>query len=67
MLRELLTQKSVDQKNVTDFRYPRGPEHVDSENINLKIRYGSYLYQLFSKRDLKGMATIDLGYSTLDS
>jgi hypothetical protein len=27
------------------------PEHVDSENINLKIGHGSYLYQLFSKRD----------------
>jgi hypothetical protein len=26
-------------------------EHVDSENINLKIGHGSYLYQLFSKRD----------------
>jgi hypothetical protein len=28
------------------------PEHVDSENINLKIGHGSSLYQLFSKSDL---------------
>jgi hypothetical protein len=27
-------------------------EHVESENINLKIGNGSSLYQLFSKRDL---------------
>jgi hypothetical protein len=27
------------------------PEHVESENINLKIGNGSSLYQLFSKRD----------------
>jgi hypothetical protein len=27
------------------------PEHVDTENINLKIGNGSSLYQLFSKRD----------------
>jgi hypothetical protein len=27
------------------------PKHVDSEYINLKIGYGSSLYQLFSKRD----------------
>jgi hypothetical protein len=27
-------------------------EHVDSENIKLKIGYGSSLYQLFSKCDL---------------
>jgi hypothetical protein len=27
-------------------------EHVDSENIQLKIGCGSFLYQLFSKRDL---------------
>jgi hypothetical protein len=26
-------------------------EHVDSENIKLKIGYGSSLYQLFSKRE----------------
>jgi hypothetical protein len=28
------------------------PEHEDSENLTYKIGYGSYLYQLFSKRDL---------------
>jgi hypothetical protein len=28
------------------------PEHIDSENIKLKIGCGSYLYQVFSKRDL---------------
>jgi hypothetical protein len=27
------------------------PEHVDSENIKLKIGYRPMLYQLFSKRD----------------
>jgi hypothetical protein len=27
------------------------PEHVDSENIKLKIGYRPFLYQLFSKRD----------------
>jgi hypothetical protein len=27
------------------------PEHVESENIKLKIGYRPYLYQLFSKRD----------------
>jgi hypothetical protein len=27
------------------------PEHVESENIKLKIGYGSSLYQFFSKRD----------------
>jgi hypothetical protein len=32
MLRDLLTQKCM-QKKDTDFGYPRGPEHVDSENI----------------------------------
>jgi hypothetical protein len=29
------------------------PDHVDSENIKLKIGSRSLLYQLFSKRDLK--------------
>jgi hypothetical protein len=48
MLRDLLTQKSMDYKTVTGFRYP---EHVDSENIKFKIGRRSYLYQLFSKRD----------------
>jgi hypothetical protein len=27
------------------------PEHVDSENIKLKVGYRPLLYQLFSKRD----------------
>jgi hypothetical protein len=27
------------------------PEHVESENIKLKIGHGSSAYQLFSKRD----------------
>jgi hypothetical protein len=27
------------------------PEHVESENINIKIGNGSSLYQLVSKRD----------------
>jgi hypothetical protein len=47
MLRDLLTQKcSHNFLLILDT-----PEHVDSENINLKIGYGSSLYQLFSKRD----------------
>jgi hypothetical protein len=44
MLRDLLTQKC---SLILD-----SPEHVDSENIKLKIGYGSSLFQLFSKRDL---------------
>jgi hypothetical protein len=46
MLMDLLTQKSG-KKLVLDT-----PEHVDLENINLKIGHGSSAYQLFSKRDL---------------
>jgi hypothetical protein len=47
---ELINPKVRAQKKVTDFGYP-GPEHVDSENIKLKIGSRSLLYQLFSKRD----------------
>jgi hypothetical protein len=47
----LLTQKCAHKKMVTDFGYPQTPEHVDSENIKLKIGFRSYAYQLFSKRD----------------
>jgi hypothetical protein len=50
MLRDLLTQKCA-QKN--RFLILDTPEHVDSENIKLKIGFRSLLYQLFSKRDLK--------------
>jgi hypothetical protein len=46
MLMDLLTQKSG-KKLVLDT-----PEHVDLENINLKIGHGSSAYQIFSKRDL---------------
>jgi hypothetical protein len=45
MLRDLLTQIWC-TKLVLDI-----PEHVESENVNLKIGYRPYLYQLFSKRD----------------
>jgi hypothetical protein len=47
MLRDELTQMTSQKNPVTVF-VP--PEHVESENINLKIGYGSSLYQLFSKR-----------------
>jgi hypothetical protein len=49
MLRDLLTQKCVDKKKVTDSGYP--VEHVDSENIKLKIGPRSLLDQLFTKLD----------------
>jgi hypothetical protein len=42
----LVNPKVRGPKTVTDFRYPR-----DSENIKLKIGYGSYHDQIFSKRD----------------
>jgi hypothetical protein len=42
-----LVEKVLAKKTVTDFRYPRGPEHVDSENIKLKIGRRSSVYQLF--------------------
>jgi hypothetical protein len=44
MLRDLLTQKCVDKKR---FLILDTPEHVDSENIKLKIGPRSLLYQLF--------------------
>jgi hypothetical protein len=50
MLRYELTQMASQKKNpelILDT-----PEHVESENINLKIGNGSSLYQLFYKRDL---------------
>jgi hypothetical protein len=37
------------------------PEHVDSENIKLKIGYASYLYQLFSKCDLNSLNVAKIG------
>jgi hypothetical protein len=46
---EGLINPKVSAKKVTDFR--SDPEHVDSENIKLKIGSRSLLYQLFSKRD----------------
>jgi hypothetical protein len=48
-LRDLLTQKFVHKKRllIVDTL-----EHVDSENIKLKIGPWSYLNQLFSKCDL---------------
>jgi hypothetical protein len=42
MLGDLLAQKSVNNKPVTD---TGAREPVDSENIKLKIGYGSYLDQ----------------------
>jgi hypothetical protein len=45
---ELVNQpKSARKKRVTDFGYPRGPEHVESENIKIGPR--SSVYQLFFK------------------
>jgi hypothetical protein len=49
MLRDLFTQKFVHKFLVTDFGYPRLPEHVDSEKLNRQIDLGPALYQLFSK------------------
>jgi hypothetical protein len=48
MLRDCLTQIRRTSKWLL---FLDTTEHVDSENINLKIGHGSYLYQLFSKRD----------------
>jgi hypothetical protein len=48
MLRDLLTQKCVDKNKLLILDTP---EHVDSENIKLKIGPRSLLDQLFSKRD----------------
>jgi hypothetical protein len=39
------------KKTVTDFGYPRLPEHVESENIKFRIGHRSSAYQLFLKRD----------------
>jgi hypothetical protein len=50
MLRDLLTQKCAHKKRLMILDTP---EHIDSENIKLKIGSRSWLYQLFSKRDLK--------------
>jgi hypothetical protein len=46
--RDLLTQIAWNKKWLLILETP---EHVDSENIKLKIGCGSFLYQLFSKRD----------------
>jgi hypothetical protein len=48
MLRDLYTQKCSHKKWLLILDTP---EHVDSENIKLKISYRPLLYQLFSKRD----------------
>jgi hypothetical protein len=63
MLRDLFTQIAWNKKGLLILDTP---EHVDSENIKLKIGFcGSFLYQLFSKRNLNihkmclKMATID--------
>jgi hypothetical protein len=37
------------------------PEHADSENIKLKIGYGSFIYQLFSKRDFYFLNVAKIG------
>jgi hypothetical protein len=49
MLRDLLTKIAWNKKW---FLILDTPEHVDSENIKLKIGSRSLLYQLFSKRDV---------------
>jgi hypothetical protein len=54
MMRDLLTQKCA-QKKVTDFW------HVDSENIKFKIGPQTFLYQLFSKRDLNSDNVAKIG------
>jgi hypothetical protein len=48
MLRDLLTQKCGDKKKLLILDTP---EHVDSENIKLKIGSWSLLDRLFSKHD----------------
>jgi hypothetical protein len=47
----LVNPKVLTQKKVTDFGIAQAPEHVDSENIRLKIGHRPLLNQLFSKRD----------------
>jgi hypothetical protein len=49
MLRDLLTQKCAQKQRLLILDTT---EHVDSENIKLKIGRRTFLYQLFSKRDL---------------
>jgi hypothetical protein len=39
----------------------QSPEHVDSENIKLKIGRRTFLYQLFSKRDLNSKKLAKIG------
>jgi hypothetical protein len=55
MLRDLLTQKSVN-KLLLDT-----PEHVDSGNMNFKIGRPSSVYQLFSKRDFTSLNVAEIG------
>jgi hypothetical protein len=49
MLRDLLTQKCAQKRLLILVTL----EHVDSENIKLKIGSRCLLYLLFSKRDFK--------------
>jgi hypothetical protein len=49
MLRECLTQIRWTKKWLLILDTP---EHVDSEKRLMKLGYDSFLYQLFSKRDL---------------
>jgi hypothetical protein len=49
MLRDLLTQKSVDQKTVTDFRYPRACRF---RKYQIENRLWKLPRPNFSKRDL---------------
>jgi hypothetical protein len=58
MLRDLLTQKSVNKKTVTVLDTL---EHVDSGNMNFKIGRPSSVYQLFSKRDLNSQNVAKIG------
>jgi hypothetical protein len=52
MLRDLLTQKCAQKKGYLFWNLDTpDSEHVDSENIKLKIGHRSLLNQLFSKRD----------------
>jgi hypothetical protein len=58
MLRECLTEIRWTRKCLL---FLDTPEHVDSENINLKIGHGSYLYQLFSKRNFYFKYVVEIG------
>jgi hypothetical protein len=44
MLRDLVTQKSVDQKTVTDFRYPRACRFrkYQIENLSILVNFGQF-------------------------